>query len=1709
MTNSDDFSTGLLGAGWRLEGPAAATLGFGSNASDHYLTLATPDGNYDAWQVNTAARVMQDTGDTDFQLETRFLSTPTQRYQNQGFLVEQDAQNWVRFDTYSDGGTLYAFGAITVNGSTSAAFQVAIAGNSAPYLQLTRSGDSWLFRHSGDGTTWTTAGSFSHALEVSAAGLFTGNSDSASGYTALVDYFEVSGDPLLAEDGGLVPPNRAPDAAGDAFTLAPDTGLTFSAADLLANDSDPDGDALSVSALAAPANGTLVANGDGSWTYTPTAGFSGTDSLAYTVTDGSLTDTATISIEVAGPSEPVDPTDPTDPGDPGVLASDDFSTGLLGGGWRLEGPAAATLGFGSNASDHYLTLATPDGNYDAWQVNTAARVMQDTGDTDFQLETRFLSTPTQRYQNQGFLVEQDAQNWVRFDTYSDGGTLYAFGAITVNGSTSAAFQVAIAGNSAPYLQLTRSGDSWLFRHSGDGTTWTTAGSFSHALEVSAAGLFTGNSDSASGYTALVDYFEVSGDPLLAEDGGLVPPNRAPDAAGDAFTLAPDTGLTFSAADLLANDSDPDGDALSVSALAAPANGTLVANGDGSWTYTPTAGFSGTDSLAYTVTDGSLTDTATISIEVAGPSEPVDPTDPTDPGDPGVLASDDFSTGLLGGGWRLEGPAAATLGFGSNASDHYLTLATPDGNYDAWQVNTAARVMQDTGDTDFQLETRFLSTPTQRYQNQGFLVEQDAQNWVRFDTYSDGGTLYAFGAITVNGSTSAAFQVAIAGNSAPYLQLTRSGDSWLFRHSGDGTTWTTAGSFSHALEVSAAGLFTGNSDSASGYTALVDYFEVSGDPLLAEDGGLVPPNRAPDAAGDAFTLAPDTGLTFSAADLLANDSDPDGDALSVSALAAPANGTLVANGDGSWTYTPTAGFSGTDSLAYTVTDGSLTDTATISIEVAGPSEPVDPTDPTDPGDPGVLASDDFSTGLLGGGWRLEGPAAATLGFGSNASDHYLTLATPDGNYDAWQVNTAARVMQDTGDTDFQLETRFLSTPTQRYQNQGFLVEQDAQNWVRFDTYSDGGTLYAFGAITVNGSTSAAFQVAIAGNSAPYLQLTRSGDSWLFRHSGDGTTWTTAGSFSHALEVSAAGLFTGNSDSASGYTALVDYFEVSGDPLLAEDGGLVPPNRAPDAAGDAFTLAPDTGLTFSAADLLANDSDPDGDALSVSALAAPANGTLVANGDGSWTYTPTAGFSGTDSLAYTVTDGSLTDTATVAMIVGNPIDVWYGAEQTFGDPGELQVWINILGKAYGDITSLSYSLNGGPAQGLSIGSDGRRLQELGDFNVEIAYSMLDGSAADDVVRITAVTSSGDIFDRDVTIKYESGNTWNPNYGIDWSGVTRIPDVVQVVDGTWEIGADGVRPVDLGYDRLLTLGDRNWDNYELTMQITPHDLLNQDASGRDGGGFAIGMLWNGHTDDPIPNVQPHAGWEPGAAFFFSDTDGDGNAQLNLHPTVNFFQTLGSQSVSMQEDATYNVVLRVEQVGLYDRQYSIRIWEDGTPEPVGWSVQGTQNFAITQAPTTGGIYLNAHYNDISFGDLTVTEITGDDILQGTGGDDLMVGVDTGAARPGRGEIDVFVGGAGADTFVFGDASGAWYDDGDDSTAGMDDYGFVWDFASGTDTVRLWGSAQDYVLGENAAGLPSGTAIWLVNGSGPNELVASLNDVYGLDLGSGDFSYVDQGLFA
>lgn len=90
--------------------------------------------------------------------------------------------------------------------------------------------------------------------------------------------------------------NRAPVAVNDTAATRENKPVAIN---VLANDSDPDGDAISVTSIAKPSNGTLVSKKDGSASYKPNAGFTGTDVFSYTISDGKGgSSSATVTVTV-------------------------------------------------------------------------------------------------------------------------------------------------------------------------------------------------------------------------------------------------------------------------------------------------------------------------------------------------------------------------------------------------------------------------------------------------------------------------------------------------------------------------------------------------------------------------------------------------------------------------------------------------------------------------------------------------------------------------------------------------------------------------------------------------------------------------------------------------------------------------------------------------------------------------------------------------------------------------------------------------------------------------------------------------------------------------------------------------------------------------------------------------------------------------------------------------------------------------------------------------------------------------------------------------------------------------------------------------------------------------------------------------------------------------------------------------------------------
>ncbi len=313
-------------------------------------------------------------------------------------------------------------------------------------------------------------------------------------------------------------------------------------------------------------------------------------------------------------------------------------------------------------------------------------------------------------------------------------------------------------------------------------------------------------------------------------------------------------------------------------------------------------------------------------------------------------------------------------------------------------------------------------------------------------------------------------------------------------------------------------------------------------------------------------------------------------------------------------------------------------------------------------------------------------------------------------------------------------------------------------------------------------------------------------------------------------------------------------------------------------------------------------------------------------------------------------------------GEPvIQIWYGHHQTFGQLGTPQPWVNILGNVSDPdgITNLNYSLNGQPERVLTVGPDRRRLAAPGDFNIDIPIDEL--AEGSNQVVITAVDGLSHQTVETVTVEWTKSSRWPQPYSIDWSRVEQIQDVVQVVDGQWRLEEDGIRPAELGYDRLIAIGDLDWDDYEVTVQVTIHgaEPLFEDPSH----GAMVGILtrWQGHRvwDDS----QPAYGWWPlgviGQVAWVTPTD----YQQALVGNKSFFLAKNPDR-KLEFNVPYYFKVRAETVSGQGCFYSFKLWKADEPEPPAWDLKGWQRL---WDPVSGSVLLVAHHVDVTFGDVKI----------------------------------------------------------------------------------------------------------------------------------------------
>ena len=723
-------------------------------------------------------------------------------------------------------------------------------------------------------------------------------------------------------------------------------------------------------------------------------------------------------------------------------------------------------------------------------------------------------------------------------------------------------------------------------------------------------------------------------------------DAAPVAQNDSYAVTANQILNVAAPGVLVNDSDTDGDTISAVFESSPSNGTLTLNADGSFTYTPDASFTGMDSFTYQVTDGLKPgNTATVTINVH--------TTDTAP----IAGNGTYS---IAHDQVLSVAAPGVLSYASDADGDPLTisLGTSPAN----------------GMLNLDTDGSFTYSP-----NAGF-VGTDSFTY----TVNDGLSNSSPGTITINVMASQP----VASNDVYYVHqnstLTVSAPGVLLNDTdpdnqplsavldtppiNGGLTFSPDGSF----------IYSGNTNFSG--TDSFTYYATDGisnsSPATVT---IYVTNRPPVAVADAYGVHTNTTLNVPAPGVLNNDYDPDGDALTTVLNTSPANGSLTLNSDGSFSYTPNNGFIGTDSFTYKASDGlALSAPVSVTLTVHDTNAP-----PVSAPSEYIIRPNDTLTVDVAGSELLDD---------SDADGDPLTaqlLAAPAH-----------------GSLTFNTNGTFVYTPNAGYAGLDSFVYQP------FDGLVGGNPAPVFIIITNSPPVAQPDLYEVHFNTA----LTVEAPGVLENDSDADDDELIAG----LITPPANGTLALDEDGGFTYLPNTNFIGVDSFTYVANDGisgsaaatvTISVTDNAPTASDDSYQTPEDTTLNITAdAGVLANDDDADFDTLTAVLATGPSHGSLTLNSDGSFIYTPNAGFAGTDTFTYTASDGLLsTVPATVTITVNNVV---LAARPNAGAPAALTIQQVIFTGGYGNNRQLlpdTPGMNGQPAnydapQFLELGGTG---------------------------------------------------------------------------------------------------------------------------------------------------------------------------------------------------------------------------------------------------------------------------------------------------------------------------------------------------------------------------------------------------------------------
>ena len=374
---------------------------------------------------------------------------------------------------------------------------------------------------------------------------------------------------------------------------------------VLTNDSDPDGDPLTVTTtpVTGPVNGNLTLNPDGSYLYTPNPGFVGTDAFEYEVCDSfgnCLTQTVTIEVR--------DTNDLVSPGDTPPIASDDDAT------THIDTPVI---------NDLLANDGDPDGDFIA--VNTTPITDPVNGSVTIAPDGTYTYVPVAGFSGTDTFTYEIMDPSGNVDTATVTITVKPDANGPLNDAPDANDDVGIGQKNSPILGDLLANDT---DPNGNSPTINTT-----PVNAPTNGSVVINPDGTYMYTPNADFVGNDSFTYKISDGNggtdiatayMTVFDNPPVAGDDINTTLVDTPVT---GDVLTNDRDPNaGDDLTVNTtpVIGPNNGALVLNPDGTYEYTPNSGFAGLDSFEYEVCDeGGNCTTAVVDIEVRDPFTPTE------------------------------------------------------------------------------------------------------------------------------------------------------------------------------------------------------------------------------------------------------------------------------------------------------------------------------------------------------------------------------------------------------------------------------------------------------------------------------------------------------------------------------------------------------------------------------------------------------------------------------------------------------------------------------------------------------------------------------------------------------------------------------------------------------------------------------------------------------------------------------------------------------------------------------------------------------------------------------------------------------------------------------------------------------------------------------------------------------------------------------